>query len=181
MDADKDTLIIEDEAPGKPQESNSLLAAKDAEIKELNERLLRLRADFDNIRKRMEREKMSLATLVEEKFLLEVLPILDSLDRAKDSYETTHSAENIYSGLELIQKQFQDTLNRMGVKKIACQGEFFDANLHCAVMSQECNDAADNSIVEVCQPGYTYKDKVIRHAQVIIAKKEERDETASGQ
>jgi len=146
------------------------LAAKDAELKDAQDRILRLRAEFDNVRKRLEKERFTMSYSAEERLLLEILPVLDSFDRATASFEKTHSADDIFEGLTLIQKQFEGALTRLGVRKVDCRGKAFDAAYQDALLHQESSDAEENTVLDICQQGYTYKDKVIRHAQVVIAK-----------
>ncbi|MFH1428798.1 MAG: nucleotide exchange factor GrpE [Candidatus Margulisiibacteriota bacterium] len=158
------------------EELTQQLSAKDEEIKEAKAAVLRLHAEFENFKKRMEKERMGASRYAVEQTLLEVLPVLDSFDRAAASYEKKHSAEDIYNGFQLIQKQFYDTLTRLGVCKIECKGEQFDPNTHDALLHQESAEVPENTILDVCCNGYKYKDKIIRHAQVVIAKKPEVQE-----
>ena len=147
------------------------LADKEQELLAANDQMLRIRAEFDNVRRRMETEKLQTRKLSEEKLLLELLPILDSFDRATDSYQEDHPAKVVFQGLELIHKQFEDTFKKLGVKRIDCLGQKFDPNFHDAMLNQDSTEHEENTILNVCRQGYSFKDKIIRHAQVIIAKK----------
>ena len=167
------------------EELRKQLADKEQLYKESQEKILYLRAEFENYKKRVERDQASMSALAKEYVLLAILPVIDSFDRAAASYECTHSSEEILKGFGLIHKQFNDTLTRLNVQKIECHGQAFDPACHDAMMHQETDTAPENTILDVCQPGYKLNDKIIRHAQVIIAKKpeekkEEGEETTQG-
>ena len=149
------------------------LAEKEQLYKEGQEKILYVRAEFENYKKRMERDQAGIAAYAKEHLLLAILPVIDSFDRAATSYASTHSADDILKGFQLIHKQFIDTLTRLNVEKVECKGQAFDPACHDAMMHQETDTAPENTIIDVCQPGYKYGDKIIRHAQVIIAKKPE--------
>lgn len=167
------------EKPKSKKESQELanlrkeLANKEQLYKESQEKILYVRAEFENYKKRIERDQAGIAAYAKEHVILSILPVLDSFDRAAASYENTHSAEDILKGFQLIHKQFLDTLARLNVSVIDCKGHQFDPTCHDAMLHQQTADAPENTIIEVCQPGYKFQDKIIRHAQVIIAKQPE--------
>jgi len=155
------------------KELRKQLAEKEQLYKENQEKILYVRAEFENFKKRVERDQAGMSAYAKEQLLLAILPVIDNFDRAAASYEITHSAEEILKGFQLIHKQFIDTLSRLNVEKIECKGQAFDPARHDAMMHQETDEFPENTIIDVCQPGYKFGEKIIRHSQVIIAKKPE--------
>ena len=149
------------------------LTAREKEIQEQQNRYLRLQAEFSNYKTRSEKEKTELYKAVVERVIAGILPALDSFDRATNGYDQSHSAEDMYKGLLLIQKQFEDALAGLGVKRMQCVGVPFDPHLHEALLHQEDASNPEHTVVGICQNGYVYGDKVIRHAQVVVSKQAE--------
>jgi molecular chaperone GrpE len=135
------------------------------------DQLLRLKAEFDNYRKRIEKEKEELIKFGKEELVVKLLDILDSLDLALTSIkDEKNEHKSIREGVELIHKQFREVLEKEGVKKLEVQGEKFDPNLHYAVEYQESDKHKDNEILEEIRPGYLLCERVIRPAMVVVAK-----------
>jgi len=135
------------------------------------DQLLRLKAEFDNYRKRIEKEKEELIKFGKEELVVKLLDILDSLDLALTSIkDEKNEHKSIREGVELIHKQFREVLEKEGVKKLEVQGEKFDPNLHYAVEYQESDKHKDNEILEEIRPGYLLYERVIRPAMVVVAK-----------
>lgn len=131
---------------------------------------LRLSAEFQNLRKRFEREKMDIVLHANEKFIEMILPILDDFERSLSASESNKSLEGFRNGVELIYKNLVETLEKEGVKPINSVGEQFDHNLHDALLMTEKKGVKSGTIVEEAMRGYYYKDKVLRHSKVIVAK-----------
>jgi molecular chaperone GrpE len=131
------------------------------------DRLARLQAEFDNYRKRSAREQQEFRDYALADALKQVLPILDSLDRALKTANA--STEDFRAGVELIDRQFHDVLTKLGVEPIAAAGQVFDPNLHQAVQMVETNEIADNHVVDELQRGYRIKDRLLRPAMVRVA------------
>jgi molecular chaperone GrpE len=132
------------------------------------DRLARLQAEFDNFRKRNQREQQEFREYALTDTLKQLLPILDSLDRA--SKVEAPSVEDLRSGVELIDRQFHDVLTRLGVEPIATKGQKFDPNLHQAVQAVESEGAEEGEILEELARGYRLRDRVLRAAMVCVAK-----------
>lgn len=141
--------------------------AKKEQIEELNNKLLRLQADFINYKNRVEKEKESLYTSATEDIILQLLPILDNFERALDNMEKDNAN---YEGINMIYKQFIDVLTKNGLKEIECKGKTFDPKFHHAVFMEETEGEDELTILEVLQKGYMLKDKVIRPSMVKVAK-----------
>lgn len=141
---------------------------KDEQIKELNNRLLRLQADFDNYRRRTNAEKDSLSSFVTANVVEKFLKILDNFERAEASAEKNIDPAGIMRGLSQIRKQFDETLKTLKVEEIPAMNEKFDANVHEAIMRGQNPDLDDEIIDMVLEKGYRLGDRVIRHSKVRV-------------
>jgi molecular chaperone GrpE len=133
------------------------------------ERLARLQAEFENFRKRSVREQQEFHEYALSDCLKQILPILDSLDRALNLEGV--SAGDFRSGVELIDRQFHDVLARLGVEPIAAQGQPFDPSLHQAIQMVETGEVPDHHVIDELQRGYRLRDRVLRAAMVRVAQK----------
>lgn len=138
------------------------------EIFELKSSLQRLQADFNNFRKRTEKEKTEISTFANEKLICELLLVLDNFERALDSDDDKDT--EFYKGVSLIYKQIIDTLNKFGLEAIKSDDEEFDPNFHHAVMQEEVEDIEPQRILETFQKGYKLKTRVIRPSMVKVSK-----------
>ena len=143
------------------------LEEKEEESREYYDRLLRLQADFTNFKKRVEKEKSDIYLYANEKLALDLLDIMDNLERAIVS-QGEDKENPLYTGIQLIFKQLLDVLNKHGIKEIEALNKPFDMNLHHAVMREEA-DAESGEVIEVFQKGYTIQEKVLRPAMVKVA------------
>lgn len=136
------------------------------------DRLLRLQADFDNTRKRLEREKQDFVKFANEGIILELLNILDDLERTVDLAQSKHQDLSAFlKGVEMILAHLYEMLKEYGVKPIEAQGKLFDPNYHEALMQAENKDVPEHTILEELQKGYLLNDRVIRTAKVKVSKK----------
>lgn len=134
------------------------------------EQLLRLRADFENAKKRMERDKADAIRFGNERLLAEVLEAVDNFDRAVKSLDEGHDGAKVRDGLHLAQDQLHKTLQRHGVEVIESVGKEFDPQLHEAVASVETSDAKDGFVLDEVQRGYLLNGRLLRPSRVRIAK-----------
>lgn len=144
-----------------------LLKEKELESQDYQNRLQRLQADFINYKKRVEKEKSEIYQYGTEKIALDLLTIIDGLERAL-STEDENRKDGFYEGIQLILKQFIDTLDKHGIKEIEALNKPFDLNLHHAVMKEE-TDVESNIVIEVFQKGYTIHNKVLRPTMVKVS------------
>jgi molecular chaperone GrpE len=148
------------------------LAAKEEALAAENDKYMRMIAEYDNYRRRSAKEKESTYADAYGDVLLQILPVLDTLERAA-SYAPQEGAgaeaEAILQGLRLTLKSFADTLAKLGVTEIEALGKTFDPNLHNAVMHVEDEQYGESEIVEVLQKGYAKGDKILRYAMVKVA------------
>jgi molecular chaperone GrpE len=135
-------------------------------VAELENRLLRVAADFDNYKKRVAREREEYVAHANERLLKELLPILDDLERALDAVGQ-HEEATVEDGVRLVHRALASLLEKNGVREISTEG-MFDPHVHEALLSQP-SEAEEGSVIDVVQKGYTLGDRVVRPARVVIA------------
>ena len=142
---------------------------KDEKIEELTDMVKRQMAEFDNFRKRTEKEKASMYEIGARDIVEKILPIVDSFERGLAAVPEDEKDSPFADGMEKIYRQLMTAFEQMGVKAIEAVGQEFDPDFHNAVMHVEDEEAGENIVVEEFQKGYTYKDHVIRHSMVKVA------------
>jgi len=148
------------------------LEQKTQEAGEANDKYRRTYADFENYRKRMQRDQVEFKKYANEQMALELLTVIDHLSLAlKHSNEGGSSGEALQQGVEMVYKQFIDVLEKFGITTFKAEGEHFDPAMHEAMMQVETSDVPENRVVQVFQDGYLYHEKVLRHAKVGVSKK----------
>ena len=150
----------------KASKEQEKLAAKEQELAVLNDKYLRICAEYDNFRKRTQKEKDALYGDIRSSVITSFLPVYDNLVRA---LETKTEDEAYAKGVEMIMHQFNTTLEKLGVEEIPALGEKFDPSVHNAVMHTDDETKGENEIAEVFQKGFKIGDKVIRFAMVKVA------------
>ena len=142
---------------------------KDEKIEELTDRLTRQMAEFDNFRKRTEKEKSQMYEIGAKDIIEKILPIVDNFERGLASMPEEEKATPFAEGMEKIYKQLMTTLESIDVKPIEAVGKEFNPDFHNAVMHVEDEELGENIIAEEFQKGYTYRDSVVRHSMVKVA------------
>jgi molecular chaperone GrpE len=164
--------IAEEAAPSRPSaaagERSAELQKLQSERSVLLDRLARLQAEFENARKRAAKEQQDFRDYALGDALKSLLPILDSFERALQS--GARNGAEFRSGVELIYKQMQDALQKLGVRPIPAHGEPFDPHLHQAIEMVDTSDADDHEILEELQKGYKLKDRLLRASMVKVAR-----------
>ncbi len=141
---------------------------KDEKIEELNDRLLRNMAEFENFRNRSEKEKTAMFEIGAKSVVEKILPVVDNFERGLDAVTEEEKDNGFVKGMEAIYKQFCTALEEMGVVPIEAVGKEFDPNLHNAVMHEEDDSMEANMVSEELQKGYMYKESVVRHSMVKV-------------
>lgn len=164
--------IVEEEVEETAEEE--ALKSKEEELeeklKEQTDKYMRLYAEFDNFQKRSAREKDARYADAIIDAAAALLPIGDNLERALQTEVESEDAVKFKEGVEMVMKQFEDSLTKLGIAPIKAEGEQFDPNLHNAVMHIEDEAIDDNTVVEELMKGYIYKDeRVVRHSMVKVA------------
>ena len=142
---------------------------KDEKIEELTDRLTRQMAEFDNFRKRSEKEKSQMYEIGAKDVIEKILPVVDNFERGLQGLTEEEKADPFVEGVDKIYKQLMTTLEGIGVKPIEAVGQEFDPDFHNAVMHVEDEAFGENTIAEEFQKGYTYRDSVVRHSMVKVA------------
>ena len=142
---------------------------KDEQIEDLTDRLRRQMAEFDNFRKRTEKEKSTMYEMGAKDIIERMLPVVDNFERGLASIPESEKNTAFAEGMEKIYKQFQKVLEDAGVKAIEAAGQPFDPNFHNAVMHVEDESLGENIVAEELQKGYMYRDSVVRHSMVKVA------------
>ena len=142
---------------------------KDLQIEELTDKYKRTMAEFDNYRKRTEKEKTAMYEIGAREVINKILPVVDNFERGLALIPEADRTTPVADGMDKIYKQLTKTLEDMGVKEIEALGVEFNPDFHNAVMHCEDDSLGENIIAEVLQKGYTYKDSVVRHSMVKVA------------
>ncbi len=135
---------------------------------DVQDQVLRLRADFENTKKRLERDKQDAIKFANERLLIEILPIMDNLDRALASLNEGHDPEKVSKGLKMAQEELHQVLELHGVQRVKGLGEDFDPQIHEAVGAVEKEGAKEGSILEEIQRGYLLNGRLLRPSKVLI-------------
>ena len=142
---------------------------KDEKIEELTDKLTRQMAEFDNFRKRTEKEKSQMYEIGAKDIIEKILPVVDNFERGLDAVKEEEKEDPFVQGMEKVYKHLVTTLEGIEVKPIEAVGQPFDPNFHNAVMHVEDENVGENIVAEEFQKGYTYRDSVVRHSMVKVA------------
>ena len=167
-ETDKETEKSED-AGKKEKAPEKKKDPKDEKIDELNDKLRRSMAEFDNYRKRTDKEKSAMYEIGAKDVIEKILPIVDNFERGLNTIPEDAKGTAFAEGMEKIYKQFVKTLDDLGVKPIEAVGKPFDPNFHNAVMPVEDENLGENVVAAELQKGYTYKESIVRHSMVQVA------------
>ena len=174
-EASKETEESQDTKDTESKEKKKFFAKKekkdkkDEKIEELTDRLTRQMAEFDNFRKRTEREKSQMYEIGAKDIIEKILPVIDNFERGLAAVPEESKEDPFVEGMEKIYKQIMTTLEGVGVKPIEAVGLEFNPDFHNAVMHVEDEEAGENIITEEFQKGYMYHDSVVRHSMVKVA------------
>lgn len=159
----------------KKKKDNKEIEKLKEELKEKDDKILRLSAEFQNMRRRMEEERIKLLKYDGEKIIVDILPILDNFEHAAlmDDANLTDEVSKFLSGFKMIYGNLVDILNKNEIKEIDCLHKDFDETTMHAVLVDSTDEFDDNIVIDILQKGYMYKDKVIRPAMVKVNHKEE--------
>ncbi len=163
----------------KPADNSAELLAKianyEVELKEIRDAYLRKAAEFENFKRRSENEQGILLKYAAEPFIKNMLQVYDDLDRSL-KHASEENLQSLIEGLKMVYDKFTKILENQGVTRMEAKGEPFNVDLHEALMQQPVQGVPDHTVIEVVENGYLYKDKVIRHAKVIVSQAAEENE-----
>lgn len=168
-DQEEQPVAVDEDEPGTADKVVSSEEILEEKLAEMQDKYIRLSAEFDNYRKRTLREKMDLTKFASENVLLKILPFMDDFERALVNMENTRDHNAVKEGIDLIYAKFLDFLKQNGVSEVEALDTPFNIDLHDAVGKMPVEDKnRKGRVVEVIQKGYYLLDKVIRHSKVIV-------------
>ncbi len=170
----KEVEITDEESIEETNEINfeETITQLEQEVVELKDKLLRKAAEFENYKRRTENDQLNLLTFAAESFIQKLLPVIDDFERSLGHVEEAQDITAIKQGLKLIYDKLMKVLDEQGVKKIESVGNPFDVDYHEALMQRPDDSVEPHTVLDEMEKGYTYKDKVIRHAKVIVSEEE---------
>lgn len=166
------------ESQGTGEAADPLAEAR-AEAAKMKDQWIRTAADFDNFRKRARRELEDVRKAGKEDLLKEFLPVFDNLERAIQSAQRAQEVKAVAEGLNMILRQYLDTLGRAGISKVPTVGSQFDPSVHEAIQQVESDEHAPGTVVAEVQPGYVQGERLVRAAMVVVAKAKAKTEDAN--
>lgn len=146
---------------------NDKIEELEKQIEEKDDKYKRLQAEYSNYMRRTQEEKQTIGIFANEKIITELIPVIDSMERAMDA--CSDKEDDMYKGIELVHKQLIDCLQKFDVEEISALNEEFDPNLHLAVMQESVEGVEPNKVIMVMQKGYKLKTKVIRPTMVKVS------------
>lgn len=172
-DTDVNEAKSEDDASTDADEKKGLFKKKkkdkkDEQIEELNDRLKRQMAEFENFRKRSEKEKSQMFDMGAKTIVEKILPVIDNFERGLAAVPDDKKDDPFITGMDKVYKQMLTELDAAGVKPIECVGQEFDPDFHNAVMQVENDELESGTVAQELQKGYMYKDSVVRHSMVSV-------------
>ena len=172
-DTDVNEAKSEDDASADADEKKGLFKKKkkdkkDEQIEELNDRLKRQMAEFENFRKRSEKEKSQMLDMGAKTIVEKILPVIDNFERGLAAVPDDKKDDPFITGMDKVYKQMLTELDAAGVKPIECVGQEFDPDFHNAVMQVENDELESGTVAQELQKGYMYKDSVVRHSMVSV-------------
>ena len=155
------------------EEKDNMIESLEREIAELKDKLLRRAAEFENYKRRTENDQLNLLKYAAESLILKLLPIVDDFERSLDHMENSRDIDSLKQGIKLIYDKFIKVLDEQGGQKIEAVGQPFNVDYHEALMQRKAEEVAPHTVLDEIEKGYMYKDRVIRHAKVIVSEENE--------
>lgn len=184
---EQNTEAQEETAPAANEQEDEMIRTKkelkasieklEAERDEMKDKFIRKVAEFDNYKRRTEQEQQNLFRYAGEQIAVKILPVVDDLERSLQHADDTTDIKTFVQGVQMIYDKFVKILNDQGIAKMQSVGTTFNVAFHDALMQMPSDQAAPNTVLQEVLPGYLYKDKVLRHAQVIVSAESEETTT----
>jgi len=166
----------EDSDSASVDDVDTKIAELESQAKELQDKLLRKAAEFENYKRRTENDQFNLINYAAESFIVKLLPIVDDFERSMAHIDDIDNNKSVKDGIKLVYEKLLKLLNEQGVKKMQTKGEQFNVEYHDALMQKKDNSVPPHTVLEEVESGYLYRDKVIRHAKVIVSEDSSSDE-----
>jgi molecular chaperone GrpE len=152
------------------------IAELQAQVKDWQDKLLRKAAEFENYKRRTENDQFNLITYAAESFIVKLLPIVDDFERTLEHIDDINNNKSVKDGIKLVYEKLLKVLNDQGIKKMQTKGQPFNVDYHDALMQKKDDSVPDHTVLEEIESGYLYRDKVIRHAKVIVSEESSSDD-----
>ncbi|MBK9099026.1 MAG: nucleotide exchange factor GrpE [bacterium] len=177
----EDTLQQGSEEPAQSEKSDAKIAELEARVKEWNDKFLRKAAEFENYKRRTENDQFNLINYAAESFIIKLLPVVDDFERSMEHIDDIDNNKSVKDGIKLVYEKLLKLLNEQGVKKMQTKGEPFNVDYHDALMQRKDDSVPPHTVLEEVESGYLYRDKVIRHAKVIVSEESTDDSQISNE
>jgi molecular chaperone GrpE len=176
INPEKENSEIKESAEAAAQPNDKRIEELENEVADLKDKLLRRAAEFENYKRRTENDQLNLLKYAAESFIIRLLPVIDDFERSLQHIDSSRDVDSIMTGLKLIYDKLMKVLDEQGVKKIESLGQPFDVNFHEALMQRKADDnVAPHTVLDELEKGYMYKDRVIRHAKVVVSEDQEEN------
>jgi molecular chaperone GrpE len=166
---DKDEKLID--------KSEEKIAELETQVKEWHDKFLRKAAEFENYKRRTENDQFNLINYAAESFIIKLLPVVDDFERSLQHIDDDNSTGAVKEGIKLVYEKLLKVLDEQGVKKMQVKGEPFNVDYHDALMQRKDDSVPPHTVLEEIEKGYLYRDKVIRHAKVIVSEETSTDDS----
>jgi molecular chaperone GrpE len=157
------------------QKAEEKIAELEQQLNEQQDRFLRKAAEFENYKRRSENDAMNLLSYAAESFIIKLLPVVDDFERSLQHISDDNNTQAIREGINLVYEKLLKVLNDQGVKKMESVGKPFNVDYHDALMQRKDDSVPAHTVIEEIETGYLYRDKVIRHAKVIVSEESSAD------
>ena len=158
------------------EKSESKIAELEAQVKDWQDKLLRKAAEFENYKRRTENDQFNLINYAAESFIVKLLPVVDDFERSMEHIDDIDNNKSVKDGIKLVYEKLLKLLNEQGVKKMQTKGEPFNVDYHDALMQRKDESVPPHTVLEEVESGYLYRDKVLRHAKVIVSEESSSDD-----
>jgi len=161
--------------------SEGKIVELELQLKEWQDKLLRKAAEFENYKRRTENDQFNLINYAAESFIVKLLPIVDDFERTLEHIDDIDNNKSVKDGIKFVYEKLLKVLNEQGIKKMQTKGEPFSVDYHDALMQRKDDSVPPHTVLEEVESGYLYRDKVIRHAKVIVSEESSDDNQISGE
>lgn len=158
------------------ENAEAQIAELEAQVKDWQDKLLRKAAEFENYKRRTENDQFNLINYAAESFIAKLLPVVDDFERTLEHIDDIDNNKAVKEGIKLVYEKLLKVLNEQGVKKMQTKGEPFNVDYHDALMQKKDDSVPPHTVLEEVESGYLYRDKVIRHAKVIVSEESSSDD-----
>jgi len=175
--ADNTSIQKEEQNDQIQDSSDTKIAELEIQVKEWHDKFLRKAAEFENYKRRTENDQFNLINYAAESFIVKLLPVVDDFERSLQHIDKNSNIDAVKEGIKLVYEKFAKVLEDQGIKKMQAKGDQFNVDYHDALMQKKDDTVPPHTVLEEIETGYLYRDKVIRHAKVIVSEESSSDES----